>query len=766
MTSYSHKDRALRDELAAHLSNLRKQGQISDWYDGDIVPGSELKTQILAHLNKAHLILLLISADFMASEFCYSIEMQQAIARHQANQARIIPVILRPTDWEGAPFSDLKALPTDGKAVTGWPTHDDAFADVMKGLRAAIKDLNAGTSSNPEPRPSNSSTTSMGTRQVQIWTLPFRRNPFFTGREDLLSRLHEQLTHAQTAALTQAQAINGLGGVGKTQTAVEYAHRYRDQYQAVLWAGAETRISLLADFGKLAAALQLPEHEAQDQEVLVAAVKRWLLAHANWLLILDNADDLQLAADFLPLGAKGHMLLTTRAQALGTLARSLPVEEMGSQEGTLLLLRRARVLDTNVPLESAAPSERATAEAIVQAVGGLPLALDQAGAYIEETGCALTDYLHLYQARRRDLLGLRKSLMAEHPQPVTTTWSLSFQKLDEANPAATALLRLCAFLAPDGIAEEILTEGAPHLGNVLKPVAADALRLNQAIEEARRYSLLKRQPATKTLSIHRLVQAVLHDQMTRKEQHQWAERAIRALNQVFPVVELETWAQCARYLPHVQVCAELMEQYQLAFPEAARLLHQTAYYLLDHARYTEAERYYQQAMRIKQQVLPAEHRETAATLHQLGVVKWDQGRYEEAEQYLQQALHMEQQVLPAEHPDTATTLQVLGTVKLDQSRYEEAEQYLQQALRIYQQVLPAEHPSTAATLHVLGLVKRRQARYEEAEQYYQQALHIKQKMLPAEHPSTIITLESYASLLRKMGRANEASILEARLKTR
>ena len=648
----------------------------------------------------------------------------------------------------------------------------------------------------------------MGTRQVQIWTLPFRRNPFFTGREDLLSRLHEQLTHSQTAALTQAQAINGLGGVGKTQTAVEYAHRYRDEYQAVLWAGAETRISLLADFGKLAAALQLPEHNAQDQEVLVAAVKRWLLAHANWLLILDNADDLQLAADFLPLGAKGHMLLTTRAQALGTLARSLPVEEMGSQEGTLLLLRRARVLDTDASLESAAPPERATAEAIVQAVGGLPLALDQAGAYIEETGCALTDYLHLYQARRRDLLGLRKSLMAEHPQPVTTTWSLSFQKLDEANPAATALLRLCAFLAPDNIAEEILTEGAPHLGNVLQPVAADALKLNQAIEEVRRYSLLKRQPATKTLSIHRLVQAVLRDQMTRKEQRQWAERAIRAVNQVFPFVELETWAQCARYLPHAQVCAELMEQYQLAFPEAAHLIHQTAAYLQDHARYTEAERYFQQALQIEQQVLPAEHRHTAATLHQLGVVKWKQGRYEEAEQYLQQALRIDQQVLPAEHrdtaatlhmlgavkwrqgqyeeaeqylqqalrifqqvlpaghPDTATTLQVLGAVKWRQGRYEEAEQYYGQALRIYQQVLPAGHPDTAATLQMLGVVKHEQGRYEEAERYYQQALRIYQQMLPAGHPDTIITLKSYASLLRRMGRENEASKLEARLKAR
>lgn len=147
--SYSHKDRMLRDELAIHLSNLRRQGIISDWYDGDIAPGTDWHEQIQTHLNHAQVILLLISADFMASELCYSIEMQQAIARHQTNKARVIPIILRPTDWEGAPFSHLKALPTDGKPVTDWPTHDNAFADIMKGLRVAIKELHPGTSSNP-----------------------------------------------------------------------------------------------------------------------------------------------------------------------------------------------------------------------------------------------------------------------------------------------------------------------------------------------------------------------------------------------------------------------------------------------------------------------------------------------------------------------------------------------------------------------------------------------------------------------------------------
>ena len=148
--SYAHRDRALREELEAHLSNLRRQNVITSWYDGDISPGTDWKSQILEHLNTDQIILLLISADFIASDFCYSVEMVQAIARHDANQARVLPIILRPTDWQGAPFAKLKVLPTDGKAVTSWSTHDDAFLDIVQGIRQAIEDLEKkGTLPNP-----------------------------------------------------------------------------------------------------------------------------------------------------------------------------------------------------------------------------------------------------------------------------------------------------------------------------------------------------------------------------------------------------------------------------------------------------------------------------------------------------------------------------------------------------------------------------------------------------------------------------------------
>ena len=594
--------------------------------------------------------------------------------------------------------------------------------------------------------------------------VPFRRNPFFTGREALLSQLYDHLHEQQATALTQAQAISGLGGIGKTQTAVEYAYRYQHEYQMVVWATAATQVSLLSDFVKFAGLLNLPEYAAQEQ--LVAVVKHWLHTHADWLLILDNADDVQLAHEFMPQGGKGHVLLTTRAQALGTLATSLEVEKMDTQEGSLLLLRRAHVLAPGASLETVSAVDQQLAETLVSQVDGLPLALDQAGAYIEETGCSLATYLRIYQTRSSELLGLRKSLTADHPEPVTTTWSLSFQHVEQANRGAAALLRLCAFLAPDAIPEEIFSEGASELGKVLGPIAADPVKLNEAIEVVRRYSLLKRVAKTNTLSIHRLVQAVLRAEMSPKVQRQWAERVVRAVNHVFPEVELENWARCERYLPQTQMCAQLIDQYTLAFSEAARLLHQTGYYLLEQGRYPEAEQYYQQALHIFQQALPVNHPSTADTLHELGRVNLDQGRYPEAEQYFQQALHISQQVLPANHPSIADTLSALGSLYLDQGKYPEAEQYYQQALHIYQQMLPANHPSIANTLHELGRVNLNQARYPEAEQYFQQALHISQQALPANHPDTAITLKNYASLLRQMGREKEALQMEAQIQTR
>jgi hypothetical protein len=323
--SYAHKDELWLHELVKHLSLLKRGGLISAWYDRQIVPGTNRTQVIDEQLEQASIILLLISPDFMVSDYCYQIEMQRALERHEAGNARVIPIIMRPVDWEGAPFAHLQALPTDSKAVTTWSNQDEAFVDVIAGIRRAIENLSLLSVS-----------TSRAALPV-IWNIPYPRNPCFIGRDDLLERLYTQLQAGQTTALSQPQAINGLGGIGKTQLALEYAYRYLPKYQAVFWTLADTRESLIAGYAGIASVLNLPEKDEADQARIVTVVFYWFKTHAKWLLVLDNADDLTMVRELLP-PATGHTLLTTRAQALGRLASNLEVDTMNQEVGALLLL--------------------------------------------------------------------------------------------------------------------------------------------------------------------------------------------------------------------------------------------------------------------------------------------------------------------------------------------------------------------------------------------------------------------------------------------
>jgi len=204
--------------------------------------------------------------------------------------------------------------------------------------------------------------------------------------------------------------------------------------------------------------LNLPEKNAKDQSKTVAAVKRWLTQNGSWLLILDNADDLRLAREFFPPASRGHILLTTRAQVMSGLAQRIELTKMGAEEGSVFLLRRANLIPPTATIEDASMADRTKARELVQLMDGLPLALDQAGAYIEETACGLAHYLQIYRTQRTARLKERGGLGSDHPEPVATTWSLSFKNVEQANATAAELLRFCAFLAPDAIPEELVTD--------------------------------------------------------------------------------------------------------------------------------------------------------------------------------------------------------------------------------------------------------------------------------------------------------------------
>ncbi len=559
--------------------------------------------------------------------------------------------------------------------------------------------------------------------------VPYRRNPYFTGRADILTRLYDVLTPGKLP-LAQPYALSGLGGIGKTQTAIEYAYRYQDAYAAVLWANAERRENFFADFVAIAAMLGIAAPGEHDQVRAVELVKHWLHDHANWLLILDNADDLTILNDVLPAFHNGYVLLTTRTQITGTLAQRIDLEKMGVDEGALFLLRRSKRIALSATLQDVAPTLFSQAKEIAQSMDGLPLALDQAGAYIEETMCDLPDYLGRYQSRRACLLPLRGSVVADHPASVSVTFSFALEDVEQANALAANLLRLCAFLHPDAIPEELLVKGISEAGPVLQSVADDPLAFDAAVKELRTFSLVQGNPETKMFTIHRLVQAVIRDGMDEETQRQWAARTVYAVHRAFPNGEFIMWQQCQQCLPHVQVCALLIEQWKFVFPEAAQLLQQAGRYIYEQASfYEQAKQLLQQSLAISERSLGPEHPDVAQSVLYLGKIFHEQGKYMQAESLFKRALACQEQASGSQESqrlDITPFITALAMFYIDQGKYEQAEPLCQQVVDILQQSLGSNDLQVAHSLTMLANIYYYQGKYSSngyspfASRYYNQ----------------------------------------------
>jgi tetratricopeptide (TPR) repeat protein len=644
------------------------------------------------------------------------------------------------------------------------------------------------------------------------WLVPYGRNPYFTGREAVLTTLHQQLNAGRTAAISQTQAISGLGGIGKTQTAVEYAYRYRDDYRHVFWIRADTELELTNSYVAIAQALNLPLKDAENQDETVRYVRLWLSREAGWLLIFDNADHPERVQPFLPREITGHILVTSRAQDFQDLGIVQPVamETLNPEEAiTFLLTRTARTPaaavgahprvrptqdikpTTNLPNElgqsdrintidgpnptvtgsgqsrGIAPTEYAAATDLAAELGYLPLALEQAAAYIVTNRVSFGDYLTSYRKQRLKRLEKAKPKLGQYPDSVATTWALNLKEVQTEAPAAAALLNYCAFLHADAIPFNLLTLGAIELGEPLATALSDAaddpLELYDLLNPLCRYSLIRVEPEGQSLSLHRLSQEVIRAELGNTGCQSWVEPLFRAMVKLLPEknkdVKYEDWPTLAPLVNHVQELANHCQQPDGVSTGSADVFHSLGAYLLERGQYSMAKSLLTKSLALRQKLFGKGHEDIAASLDRVAWIYQLQGRYKEAEPIFQEALGMRQRLLSDEHPDVAQTLNNLALLYDNQGYYAEAELLLQEALAIRQRLLGDEHPDVAQTLNNLALLYKNQGRYGDAEPFCKQALTMRTRILGDNHPDVAISLNNLAGIYANQGRYTEAEPL-------
>jgi len=621
----------------------------------------------------------------------------------------------------GASNQDTPTLPTAKRIANLFAFAESGNGSGLPLVYQTARDLFPKLFSDGSPEP--------GIPPELLTNLPHERNRFFTGRDAELTALRDTLSAHRNAALIQA--IRGLGGMGKTQVAIEYAFRCKEHeagypaYDYILWTRAEAITDLLAGYANIAALLSLPLTNFGDQEQIALEVCRWLEQNGNWLLIYDNADTPDLLEPFRPRNAAGHILLTSRAHAFrGNLGILHPI-----QLKSLLPEDAARFLFTRTghKLEEASQPERNTVTNLARELGYFPLALEQAAAYINAQGQRFDTYLAAFRRKEQPFLnaalpetGDYRDEDKQEYKTVRTTWHLNFQVVEAKHKASAELLRFSAFIAPDDIPQELVVLGAEALGPPLAAVFANLPQ--EEIEDAYdkllvpllRYSLIEKNVEARTFSVHRMVQSVQRDRL-QKQQAKWAKRTVDAVCGAFPNAEFTNWEQCARLLPHALACLPFARNAQMETQEMGLLCNRAGYYLNERGLYADAEPLYVEALEVYRKALPQGHPSIASSLNNLAVLYKSQGRNEEAKALYVEALEMRRKALPQGHPDIATSLNNLAVLYDSQGRYEQAERLYVEALAIIVKALGPQHPTTKIVLNNVVLFLRQHGKTEEAD---------------------------------------------------
>jgi tetratricopeptide (TPR) repeat protein len=733
--SYTTVNRPWAEWIAVQLEAAGYSTVLQAW---DFRPGSDFVHEMQEATTLAGRTIAVLSPAYFGSEFG---EAEWRAAFHQdptGEAGLLVPVRVQPC----APPGLLASRVYIDLADTDEPT-------ARRLLLAGVGESGARPTSVPFPGTAAGGPGAPGVmrfpgREPAISNLP-ARNRNFSGRGELLEELYASLQAEAAAAVVPTGAVHGLGGVGKTQLALEFAYRFASDYDVAWWILAEQPTSTAAALATLAHRLGI--EESANQGEMVAQLFDRLRQRDRWLLVYDNAERPDRLADLLPPGGGGQVLVTSRWSAWGRQATPLWVNVLARDESIAFLARRT------------GSDDHEALGALAELLGDLPLALEEAAAYLEETQVGLDEYLELVRERARELFGLDQPPADElsDQRRVATVWSLSLERVHQEAPAAEALLSLCAFLAPD-IPRELPREQPQVLPKELTEAVSDPLVYNRMLAVVGRYSLVTVTPTT--IGIHRLVQAVIQARLGDEGERRCAEIAVGLLRASFPNKswEVATWPSCERLLPQVLAVAGHAEQLGVAGEQAGWLLDRASMYLRERGQYRQARPIAERALAVTEAALGPDDPEVAWRRTNLGRVLHALGDLDGARAQLERALAIGEATLGSHHPNVGGWRNSLGNVLRDLGDLEGAKEQFERALVIGEAALSPDHPNVAAGRNNLGLVLQELGDPQSARAQYERALAIGEAALGPDHPDVGIWRNNLGLVLRDLGELEGARV--------
>ncbi|WP_203814456.1 FxSxx-COOH system tetratricopeptide repeat protein, partial [Paractinoplanes tereljensis] len=596
--SYTQADRAWAEWIAWQVEEAGYRALVQAW---DIVPGDNWVSRMDEGVSSASRTIAVISPDYLTSIYGTA-EWQGAWKDDPLGQERkLLPVRVAETPRQGL-LAQIVDVDLVGMA------ENVARRRLNEALRAAMTGRAKPSSApafpgSPAPRAVSTEPRFPG-GLPEIWEVP-ARNPNFTGRDDDIARLQRALRERGRVA---AVAVAGMGGIGKTQLAIEYLYRHATDYDLVWWITAEEIPLVVTRLAELARRVGSPV-TGSAEETASAALEH-LRGIDRWLLIYDNAEAPDLLQPLLP-ASTGHVLITTRRGGYDAIAETLDVDTLPRPESVAFLLRR-------LPTLSGPDADR-----LASTLGDLPLALEQAAAYLRKSKTPVDDYLHWLVDRPDRMLGA--GTVAWRAETMATLWKLSCERIAAEHPAALQLLQVCAFLAPDAIPLSLFTTDPELLPEPLRTVAADPIDLADTVAVLVDYSLVRR--AEHHLGLHRLVQAaVRHLNLGTTDDSSSAEARSTALALLEAIAENplnrpETWAEWSRLLPHAfAIFAYVPDVVGGDAEKLAVLLTHAAHYMTVLGRPADARPLLERTLTIGETTYGPNHPGVAIDLNNLGLV--------------------------------------------------------------------------------------------------------------------------------------------------